>query len=115
MKGEFRAQLPGKTEGDYYVVSIVYAGEGKFNGQEIVERLPRNVDTIEQWDCKMRITSWAMTYGLFEIKSADAYGSLEELAFNALGKGMHKYAWDCARDSRINMNSHNQEKDISGT
>jgi hypothetical protein len=104
MKGEFRAQLPGKVEGDYYVVSISYSGEGEFNGQDIVERHPRKVGKLEEWDCLMKSTANAMTLGLFDIETPEKYNSLEELATAAFGKGMHKLAWTYAQDSRYNDN-----------
>ena len=92
MKGEFRAQLPGNVEGEYYVVSISYSGEGRFNGQDIVDRHPRAVGDITYWDNIEKLRASAMTIGLTRIISDDKYASLEELANSAFRNGMNGVA-----------------------
>ena len=92
MKGEFRAQLPGKVDGEYYIVRISYAGEGKFNGVDMENGHPRNVGSITEWDRIIILKTDAMTLGILSIDSDEKYNSLDELADAAFKNGMNRLA-----------------------
>ncbi len=97
--------MPGKTEGDYYVISIVYTGEGRFNGHEIEDKHPRTIGDVTYWDNVEKTRVSAMNAGLVRIQSDDKFNSLEELADGAFGNGMSDVAKAFPYGSRYNDKS----------